>query len=258
VTANIILVLRTLDRNEALVETMRYKLNYDEDIKVLDWLTLVDYGPQQTEYIKRRQPGTGQWLLDSPEFQTWLNIENQTLFCPGIPGSGKTILTSIIVEELSRRFSNDPTIGITYIYCNFRRQDQQIDQLLASLLKQLAESQPSLLGTVKDLYNRHKMKRTRLSLEEISRSLQAVATLYSRVFIIVDALDECQVSDGCRQRFISGLFSLQAKCGANLLVTSRFIPDITERFDQAITLEIHATKMFRDTSMAKCSGYLVL
>jgi hypothetical protein len=125
VTANNILVLRTLDRNEALIETMRYKLKYDEDIKVLDWLTLVDYGPQQTDYLKRRQPGTGQWLLDSPKFQTWLNIENQTLFCPGIPGSGKTILTSIIVEELSRRFSNDPTIGIMYIYCNFRRQDQR-------------------------------------------------------------------------------------------------------------------------------------
>jgi hypothetical protein len=37
------------------------------------------------------------------------------------------------------------SIGIAYIYCNFRRQDEQkIDDLLASLLKQLAESQPSL------------------------------------------------------------------------------------------------------------------
>lgn len=199
--------------------------------------------------------------MDSPKFQTWLNIENQTLFCPGIPGSGKTILTSIIVEELSRRFPNDPTIGIMYIYCNFRRQDQQTDQLLASLLKQLAESQPSLLGTMKDLYKRHKMKRTRPSLEEISRSLQAVATLYSRVFIIVDALDECQVSDGCRQRFISGLFSLQAKCGSNLLVTSRFIPDITERFDQAITLEIHASnedvQRYIDGQMFRLPGFVI-
>jgi hypothetical protein len=109
-----------MSRTEAHVETIRNKLNKDKDMKVLDWLTLVDYGPQQTDYIRRRQPGTGQWLLDSPEFQTWLNTENQTLFCPGIPGAGKTILTSIVVEELTTRFSNDPTIGIAYIYCNFR------------------------------------------------------------------------------------------------------------------------------------------
>jgi hypothetical protein len=43
------------------------------------------------------------------------------------------------VDELTARFSNDPTIGITYIYLNFRPKDEQrIDDLLASLLKQLA------------------------------------------------------------------------------------------------------------------------
>jgi hypothetical protein len=243
VTANIMLVFRTTSRTEVHIETIRYKLNNDEDMKALDWLTLVDYGPQQTDYIKRREPGTGQWLLDSPEFQTWLNTKDQTLFCPGIPGAGKTILTLIVVEELTARFSTDPTIGIAYIYCNFRRQDEQeIDHLLASLLKQLAESQPSLPGTVEELYNRHKTKRTRPSLDEISRSLQTVTTLYSRVFIIVDALDECQISDGCRQRFLSGLFNLQAKCGANLFTTSRPISSIEKEFEGNSKLEIRASE----------------
>ena len=171
---------------------------------VLDWLTSIDYAPQQNDFIARRQEGTGQWLLDSTEYQSWRKTNKQTLFCPGIPGAGKTILTSIIVEELTTRFSDDPTTGIAYIYCNFRRQDEQkINDLLTSLLKQLAESQTSLPSTVKELYDRHKTKRTRPSLEEISRSLQAVTMLYSRVFLIVDALDECQVSNSCRKRFLS-------------------------------------------------------
>jgi hypothetical protein len=191
--------------------------------------------------ISRRQPGTGQWLLDSEVFQTWLNTANQTLFCLGIPGAGKTILTSIVIEELTIRFSKDPTIGIAYIYCNFQRQDEQkIDDLLANLLKQLAESQPSLPSTVKDLYDRHKAKRTRPSLDEISRSLQAVTILYSRVFLMVDALDECQVSDGRRQKFLADLFSLHTKCGANLFATSRPIASIEKEFQGNPMLEIRA------------------
>jgi Cdc6-like AAA superfamily ATPase len=209
---------------------------------VLDWLTSIDYTPQQNDFIARRQEGTGQWLLDSTEYQSWRETDKQKLFCPGIPGAGKTILSSIVVEELTTRFSNDPTIGIAYIYCNFRRQEEQkIDDLLTSLLKQLAESQPSLPATVKELYDRHKTKRTRPPLDEITRSLQTVITLYSRVFIIVDALDECQVSNSCRPKFLSSIFDLQARTGANLFATSRFIPEITEKFNEGMRLEIRAS-----------------
>jgi hypothetical protein len=232
-----------MSRTEAHVETIRSKLNDDEDINVLNWLTPVNYGSQQSDFISRRQLGTGQWLLESEEFQAWLKSDQQTLFCPGIPGAGKTILTSIIVEELTSRFSTDPGVGIAYIYCNFRRRDEQkIDDLLTSLLKQLAESQPSLPVAVKELYDRHKTKRTRPSLDEISRSLQVVTILHSRVFLIVDALDECQASARCRQRFLLELFGLQANHGVNLYITSRFIPEITTQFRADITLEIRASK----------------
>ena len=66
--------------------------------------------------------------------------------------------------------------------------------------------------------------------------------MYSRAFIVVDALDECQVFHNCRKRFLSELFSLQAKCGANLFATSRFIPEITEFFQGSISLEIRASE----------------
>jgi DNA replication protein DnaC len=111
-------------------------LRLQDNQAILDWLTTVEYAPQQNDYIARRQPGTGQWLLDSVEYQSWRETNKQTLFCPGIPGSGKTILTSIIVGELITRFRNDKSVGIAYIYCNFRRKDEQkINDLLASLLK---------------------------------------------------------------------------------------------------------------------------
>jgi hypothetical protein len=220
---------------------IRSKLNRKEDLEILHWLTPIDYGPQQSDYLNRRQLGTCQWLLDSAEFKAWVESNNQTLFCPGIPGAGKTILTSIVVNYLSSRFHNDSKTGIAYIYCNFRRQDEQkIDDLLANLLKQLAECQPALPDSAKDLYDLHKTKRTRPTLKEISRALQSVAAIYSRVFIVVDALDECQVSDGRRTRFLTEIFGLQVKCGTNFFATSRFIPEITEKFNGSTSLEIRA------------------
>ena len=122
-------------------------MQHDQEYEaILKWLTPIDYAPQQNDYIRRRQLGTGQWLLGSAEFQTWLGTGKQTLFCPGIPGAGKTILTSIVINDLVTRFQNGLTIGIAYIYCNFRRKDdQKAEDLLASLLKQLlAQERPSL------------------------------------------------------------------------------------------------------------------
>jgi hypothetical protein len=208
---------------------------------ILKWLTPIDYAPQQSDYLKRQQPGTGQWFLDSAEYQAWLKTKKQTLFCRGIPGAGKTILTSVVIADLFNRSGSNTTVGIVYVYCNFRRKDEQnVDDLLLSLLKQLAKSQSSLPGSVKNLYDRHKLKRTRPSLDEILGVLRSVAVMYSRVFIIVDALDECQVSDGCRARFLSELFSLQTH-GANIFVTSRYIPEILDQFKTSLLLEIRAT-----------------
>ena len=210
---------------------------------ILDWITPIDYALQQSDFITRRQAGTGQWLLDSAEFKAWVETDKRTLFCPGIPGAGKTILTSIVVEELFTRFENDGNISIAYLYCNYRRQhEQNLEDLFASLLKQFVQEQPTIPDSVKMLYDRHKDKRTRPSLDEILGILQTVAAAYSRVFIIVDALDECQISDGCRQRFLSGLFNLQAKCRANLFATSRPISSIEKEFEGNSKLEIRASE----------------
>jgi hypothetical protein len=235
-------VLETVSTTAANVQSMTSKLDREEDVEILNWLTPVEYGPQHSDFLQRRQEGTGQWLLNSAEYQTWLQSAKQTLFCPGMPGAGKTILTSIVIDDLITRFQNDTTTGIGFIYCNFRRNDEQkIERLLASLLKQLAMGQSSLPESVKSLYDRHKDRKTRPSLDEISRALRFVVTPYSRVFLIIDALDECQASDGCRSKLLSKIFSLQAETGINFLATSRSIPDIEKEFMGYPSLDIIAS-----------------
>src|ERR1700686_5109446 len=106
------IVLNTVSVTGANVRTMKSKLDRNEYLNILNWLTKIDYGPQQSDFLGRREAGTGQWLLDSGKFQAWVENKKQTLFCPGIPGAGKTILTSIVVDQLMTRFENDKTIGI--------------------------------------------------------------------------------------------------------------------------------------------------
>ncbi|OCL01281.1 hypothetical protein AOQ84DRAFT_434922 [Glonium stellatum] len=84
-----------------------------KDNRILNWLTPIDYAPQQNDYISRQ-------------------ADRQTLFCPGIPGAGKTILSSIFIKGLITRFKDSTNVGIVYLYCSFQWHDEQkAENLLA-------------------------------------------------------------------------------------------------------------------------------
>lgn len=221
---------------------MSATVDADQKYKILNWLTPIDYGPQQSDFISRRQEGTGQWLLDTNEFQGWLNQSNQTLFCSGEPGVGKTIITSLVVHHLDTKFRIGRTIGIAYIYCNFQRQqEQKPGDILSSLLKQLVQERPSIPDSIETLYSHHEGKRTRPSLDEILKGLQAVIHSYSKAFIIVDALDEFQISNGGPKMLLLEIFKLQATTGVNLFATSRINDEIAKLFEGTLSLQICAT-----------------
>lgn len=224
------------------VAQIRSKQTRQEDIKILDWLTSVDYGLQQSENISTREHGTGHWLIETEEFQTWLSTQEQTLFCRGIPGVGKTILTSTVVDYLVSNFLHNSPIGIAYVYCNFRRvEEQKTDQLLASLLKQLSASLPDLPIELKSLYTNHQQGRTRPSSQEILSVLSSVAAKLSRIFVVIDALDE---TGNSREDFLIELSRLQEQNHINLFTTSRHDTKITneneELFKNLTKLEIIA------------------
>ncbi|KAJ6051209.1 hypothetical protein N7499_010572 [Penicillium canescens] len=213
-----------------------------EDREILDWLSSEAYATQQSDHISRRQEGTGEWLLESPEFQAWISTPKATLFCPGIPGAGKTIMAAAVIEELNDLHGNNSDVGIAYFYCNYHRPDEEKPaNLLASLLRQLAQGQSTLPDSLKTLHDQHRRTGTRPTLAEISKALNSVASRLSQLFIVLDALDECEISPLSRDKVLDVIFDLQSKYNLNILATSRFLPDIVERFTGKPSREISAS-----------------
>lgn len=110
--------------------------------------------------------------------------------------------------------------------------------LLASLFTQLSQARNSLSNDAKELYHDHLDYGTRPKLSEISALLQSEITRFSKIFVILDALDECS-GEGPRTSFFSELQCLQPK--VNLLVTSRFFDTIARKFEGKRQLEVVAS-----------------
>ncbi|KAH8728164.1 ankyrin repeat domain-containing protein [Phaeosphaeriaceae sp. PMI808] len=206
---------------------------------LLEWISSSDYPAQQSDMIKRRQEKTCQWFLDAPEVARWLNEVKTTLFCPGIPGAGKTMVAAVAVDHLLSSARND-THGVAYVYCNYKSQaDQDAASMLAAILKQLVQGRLSTLGSIEQLHQKHANRGTKPSLDGIYSVLRDVLAQYPYVYIVVDALDECQSE--IRRQLLAKLFDLQKGADVRLMATSRFIPDVEDAFKQALRLEVQAS-----------------
>ena len=149
------------------------------------------------------------------------------------------MIAAIAVNQLWKHLQNGD-IGVAYIYCNYKTQaNQTANYLAATLLKQLIQERPFVAEPVASLYDRHADRGTRPSLEEILNALQAVVSNYSKVYVVVDALDECLNHD--RTQLLAMLRNLQSKGNLSLMATSRFIPEVVQNFNLSPMLEVRAS-----------------
>jgi hypothetical protein len=76
---------------------------------------------------------------------------NKVLWCHGNPGAGKTVLTSLVINNLTITVGKDA--GLAYFYYDYAdEQIQAADKIIASLLKQLCLSKSPLLTYIAELY----------------------------------------------------------------------------------------------------------
>ena len=198
----------------------------DDELKaILEWTSTLNFWKQQNDFVRQARQGTGEWFLEKQTFQNWVSKDNGILWCPGIPGAGKTFLASIVFEHLKVTYQNGQ-VAILIAYCGYNEaKSQSIDNLIAALTKQIIQIQPDVSKELKEMYKSHCKTETFPPLAELVKAFQNEIAKLQKCFIIVDALDEI-LDEKMRLQLLEILVNANAK----LLITSRYLDSIEELF----------------------------
>ncbi|THY00537.1 hypothetical protein D6D03_06447 [Aureobasidium pullulans] len=105
-------------RDDIRTKVLERQTQDAESQAILNWIcpSELDYADQQEELLKKRQRGIGEWFLDSKDFKDWFDGDKTVLTCTGMPGVGKTMITSFVVSRVLDEYKDDAHIGVAYIF----------------------------------------------------------------------------------------------------------------------------------------------
>ena len=206
---------------------------------VLEWLSPVNFSARQDAISSDSCRGTGTWFLESTNFNTWIDGKGRLLWCPGIPGSGKTFLASIATQYLRNRFEGQ-NVAVIALYCSYNDpSSQRVENLLGGVLRQVVERRSRLLAELNELYSTSSNKDVGPKLSDLMQLISAELRFFDRTYIILDALDELP-KDADRALLIDKIQNLHGS--TKLMITSR--PGLDTLFAQ----------VEQDKSCSSCAG----
>ncbi|PGG95177.1 hypothetical protein AJ80_10005, partial [Polytolypa hystricis UAMH7299] len=197
---------------------------------ILNWLNPPDPYSNYNAACKQREKDTGTWFLKGHEYATWRDTSNSILWLHGIPGCGKTVLSSTVLKDVFQRYQH--TSRIAFFYFSFNDKGKQsTHMLLASLIKQLSTQCPTTPKALIDLYSCHNDGQQLPTTDELMETLRIIIGDTHQTYIILDALDECEEWEDLLEN-IEEIFRWNI-ANLHLLVTSRrekMIEDVFEDF----------------------------
>lgn len=171
-----------------------------------------------------RQADTGLWLLESDLYKEW-KVKASAIWLHGIPGCGKTVLCSTLLESIFENAAGDLGKTVAYFYFDFNDQQKQDPQLMIrSLISQLSQQCINISPGLDGLFLACENGQRQPSLDASLKVLQQLIEELPCTYVIIDALDEC----GNRRELmntIKKIFSWQLQ-GLHILFTSRREGDI--------------------------------
>ncbi|KAH6903563.1 hypothetical protein BKA70DRAFT_1110717, partial [Coprinopsis sp. MPI-PUGE-AT-0042] len=144
--------------------------------------------------LGRATEGTGPLFAEWDEFGEWMSVQGvvKTMWGSGMPGAGKTIFASIVINEVEARAeASERPICVGYIY--FRYSDHTtatVRDFLLVLVKQTVERHADCLPLFNQVFARHIREKTLPSESELIQLLRRFAEVIAEIFYFLDALDE--------------------------------------------------------------------
>ncbi|KAI0438618.1 hypothetical protein F4803DRAFT_534503 [Xylaria telfairii] len=164
---------------------------------IMQWLSPYDCEAEQARHRKTRSvcKSPGQWLLNNSLFQKWSASEvcsDPFIWLSGIPGAGKTILASVIVDHLQLEFSGT---AVAYFYCKHGNESRNsFISIARAILAQLLCHRPHLTP----YYFEKASTSGDFLLKSESTAKGMIQTLLSscdKTYIVIDGVDECGRND---------------------------------------------------------------
>jgi Cdc6-like AAA superfamily ATPase len=192
-----------------------------------NWLSAPDPSTNYKKALQQRQQGTGTWLLHSTEFTRWNTRQNSLLWLYGIPGCGKTILSSTAIQHLETRSSQH----LLYFYFDFSdNRKQNLEDMVMSLVSQLYIRSERAQKPLDALFVSCNGGRSQPSSQSLCKTLTQMIEQASEVWVVLDALDECRTRAGSETqgllKWIAAFLNSNQR-NVHLLATSRPEQDIS-------------------------------
>jgi hypothetical protein len=204
----------------ATKKLIEYEALNKQEEKIKGWLKAPDPSTNFNNAQKKRHAGTGSWFLNHPSYDKWKRGDVKLLWLHGIPGCGKTILSSTIMADLSGQLTNlFPVLRFFFDFSDSSK--QSLDALLCSLITQLYQLE-NCRGELHLLYDKYGRGSSTPSTYDLCQTLKRMINEAPKVLVIIDALDECKT----RMELMNWLKSTHCLPHTSVIVTSRQEADI--------------------------------
>lgn len=180
--------------------------------------------------LEERFAETGIWFTESLVASNWKTAPGSFLWLYGIPGCGKTILSSTIIEAIFDHCSNNSSLAVLYFYFDFNdAEKQRPESTIRSLIIQLSLQCISVPQTLNSLYRTSTDGQRQPAYDSLLETLQQMIGVFQEIYLVIDALDES--SD--RYELLANIKEMTSWKDANLhtLVTSRREKDIVDSME---------------------------
>jgi hypothetical protein len=173
-------------------------------------------------------------LTESDDFKHWLTTPHSQLWLHGIPGAGKTILASSVIEETLKMGDKDNAVA--FYYCDYKNEASHDPlNVLGSLASHIARQDNQFFDILQNYYKECNPDDSISRPAEILRLQNLISEMteqLSNLAIIVDGLDECGQSTAT---VVNLLVELGNKDNVKTLFLSRaeqHIKDLLESYPQ--------------------------